>query len=117
MRGASVLSWTVTGATSLSIAPGLGAVTGTSVTVTPSATTTYTLSATNAGGTSTASVTVTVGGAAPAGLTYSQNPGHATRWARPSRRTSPSSTGGAITAYAVSPSLPAGLALERPRPA
>ena len=57
---AAILSWTVTGATSVSIAPGVGAVTGTSVAVRPSATTTYVLSATNAGGPPAASVTVTV---------------------------------------------------------
>ncbi len=109
--GTTVLSWTVTDATSLSIAPGLGAVTGTSVTVRPLATTTYTLSATNAGGTSTASVTVTVGGTLPAGLTYSQNPAtYATGVAITPNV--PSSTGGAITSYGVSPALPSGLALD-----
>ncbi|WNG59288.1 hypothetical protein F0U59_34625 [Archangium gephyra] len=56
----ATLSWTSTGATSLSIAPGVGSVTGTSVTVTPSATTTYTLTATNEAGNATATATVTV---------------------------------------------------------
>ncbi len=111
--GSTVLSWTVTGAASLSISPGLGAVSGTSVTVRPVATTTYTLSATNAGGTSTSSVTVTVGSAPspPAGLTYSQNPAtYATNVAITPNI--PSSTGGAITSYAVSPALPSGLTLD-----
>ncbi len=57
---AATLNWSVSGATSLSIAPGLGAVTGSSVTVSPSATTTYTLTATNSGGSVTATTTVTV---------------------------------------------------------
>lgn len=53
----ATLSWTVSGATSLSIDHGVGDVTGkTSVTVTPAADTSYTLSATNSGGTSTRSV-------------------------------------------------------------
>ncbi|WPB80765.1 hypothetical protein KYC5002_16715 [Archangium violaceum] len=56
----ATLSWTSTGATSLSIAPGVGTVTGTSVTVTPSSTTTYTLMATNDAGNVTATATVTV---------------------------------------------------------
>ncbi len=56
----TLLSWSVTGATSLSISPGIGAVTGTSRSVTPTATTTYILTATNAGGSSTSSVTVAV---------------------------------------------------------
>jgi hypothetical protein len=57
----STLAWSVTGATSLSIDQGVGAVTGTtSKAVSPAATTTYTLTATNAAGSATASVTVTV---------------------------------------------------------
>ncbi|HTS24238.1 MAG TPA: Ig-like domain-containing protein, partial [Bryobacteraceae bacterium] len=44
----ATLNWSVTGATTVSIAPGVGTVTGTSTTVTPSSTTTYTLTATNA---------------------------------------------------------------------
>ena len=56
----SVLAWTVTGAVSLSINQGVGAVTGVSKSVTPAATTIYTLTATNAGGSATKTVTVTV---------------------------------------------------------
>lgn len=56
----SVLSWTVTGATGLTLDPGIGAVTGSSRTVTPAATTTYTLTATNVAGSRTAQATVTV---------------------------------------------------------
>ncbi len=55
----STLSWSVSGATSLSIS-GVGAVSGTSVAVTPSVTTTYTLTATNAAGSVTASTTITL---------------------------------------------------------
>ncbi len=55
----ATLSWSVTGATTLSIS-GIGTVTGTSTTVSPSTTTTYTLTATNSGGSSTATTTVTV---------------------------------------------------------
>jgi uncharacterized cupredoxin-like copper-binding protein len=56
----ATLSWSVTGADTVSIAPGIGAVTGTSVVVTPTATTTYTLTAANAAGSVTKPVTVTV---------------------------------------------------------
>ncbi len=55
----STLSWSVSGATSLSIS-GVGTVTGTSIVVNPALTTTYTLTATNAAGPSTAQATVTV---------------------------------------------------------
>ena len=58
--GRSTLSWSVTGADSLSISPGVGTVKGTSVKVSPSATTTYTLTATNAIGSSRATATVTI---------------------------------------------------------
>jgi hypothetical protein len=54
------LSWAVTGATYLIVTPQIGAVRGTSVTVTPAATTTYTLIATGQFGRSTQNVTVTV---------------------------------------------------------
>jgi hypothetical protein len=59
--GSSTLSWSVSGATSLSLNQGVGDVTGlTSKSVLPSATTTYTLTATNSSGVVTASATVTV---------------------------------------------------------
>jgi hypothetical protein len=56
----AMLSWSVTDATSLSIDQGVGAVTGSSVTVNPAATTTYTLAATSVNGTTARSATVTV---------------------------------------------------------
>ncbi len=56
----TTLAWAVNGATSLSISPGIGAVTGSSVSIAPAATTTYTLTATNASGSATKKVTVTV---------------------------------------------------------
>jgi hypothetical protein len=56
------LSWSVTGATGLSIDHEVGGVTGQShITVSPTTTTTYTLTATNDGGSSTKQTTVTVG--------------------------------------------------------
>ncbi len=56
----STLSWVTTGATLVTINQGIGAVTGTSKSVSPTATTTYTLSAGNSAGTTTAIVVVTV---------------------------------------------------------
>ena len=56
---ASVLAWSVSGATSIAIDNGIGTVNGPSVTVSPSATTTYTLTAANRAGSATAAVTVT----------------------------------------------------------
>lgn len=56
----STLSWTTSGATSLSIDQGVGPVSGTGVSVSPGSTTTYTLTARGLGGNSTAAATVTV---------------------------------------------------------
>ena len=98
----------------LAIAPGVGAVTGTSVAVTPSATTTYVLSATNAGWDLHGERHGDRHGRPsrpPAGLAYSSNPATYTV-GQAITPNSPSSTGGAIAAYAVSPPLPAGLALN-----
>jgi outer membrane protein OmpA-like peptidoglycan-associated protein len=62
----STLSWTTSGASTISISPGIGTVTANgSTTVTPATTTTYTLTATGSDGTTvTAPVTVTVTGSA-----------------------------------------------------
>ncbi|MFC2050142.1 CARDB domain-containing protein [Chloroflexota bacterium] len=62
----ATLSWNVSNATSVSIAPGVGtfASSGTTI-VAPAVTTTYTLTATNAAGSTTAMAQVTVSGAAP----------------------------------------------------
>jgi uncharacterized protein YkwD len=58
----TTLSWSISGATSVSIDNGVGDVSSvTSRSVSPSTTTTYTLTATNTTGSSTARVTVTVG--------------------------------------------------------
>jgi uncharacterized protein YkwD len=71
------LSWSVSGATSISLNNGIGDVTYlTSKAVTPTATTTYTLTAKNANGSTTKSITVTVG--ATSGASYSMWPATAT---------------------------------------
>ena len=56
----STLRWSTANADSLSITPGIGTVTGTSLKVSPSSTTTYTLTATNSVKSVTARATVTV---------------------------------------------------------
>jgi poly(3-hydroxybutyrate) depolymerase/streptogramin lyase len=58
--GSVTLNWNVTGATSLSIDQGVGAVTGSSTTRTVTSTTVFTLTATNANGNTSSSITVTV---------------------------------------------------------
>lgn len=74
----STLSWNVTGATSLSINQGVGAVTGSSKSVSPTVTTTYTLTANSSNGSATATTKVNVcsgsaiytGSVVPGGITY-----------------------------------------------
>jgi len=58
--GSVTLSWTTSSAEYVIVSPGLGAVRGTSATVSPTATTTYTLYATNQYGRTTATVAVNV---------------------------------------------------------
>ena len=75
----STLSWSVSGATSLTIDAGVGAVLGqTSKVISPAATTTYTLTAGNAAGntTQTAVVTVLVPGTADATVAVDTSQGH-----------------------------------------
>ena len=67
--GSSTLSWTVSGATSISIDNGIGTVAGNSKSISPSATITYTLTASNAAGNATATVQVQVQAAGAADAT------------------------------------------------
>ena len=73
----STLSWTTSGATSISITPGTFTSTSASAStsVSPTATTTYTLKATNASGSTTATATVTVTAASkPTISSFKANP-------------------------------------------
>jgi hypothetical protein len=74
--GMVTLAWAVTGADSVSIDNGVGAVTGTSVKATVKATTIFTLSATNKKGTTTKSAVVTVEASSksPVVLSFSATP-------------------------------------------
>ena len=108
----TLLAWDVQNATELVIEPSIGTVTGsTSIQFAPTVTTTFTLSATNATGTSTLSVTVTVTYLAPTNLRYSQNPATYAR-GTPIPPNVPSSQGGVVFSYSVSPPLPDGLVLD-----
>ncbi len=72
----ATLQWNITGATSVTISPGIGTVSpiGTTV-VSPNATTTYTITATNEAGSATATATVTMaGGGRPVIKTFSADP-------------------------------------------
>ena len=110
----TVLSFTFSGGTGI-VTPGNTTVTsGGSLNISPTMTTTYTLTVTNSAGTAvtqTINVTVTPPIIAPSGLTYSTNPVVYQNEAAITANT-PSSTGGAVISYSVSPALPTGLNLN-----
>jgi hypothetical protein len=112
--GSSVLSWSVAGADEITIDHSVGPVApiATAV-VTPPSTATYTLTARNSAGTTTATCSVTVQGtvAPPSNLTYSLSPAVYVTGSAISPNT-PSTGGGTVASYSVSPALPAGLSLD-----
>ncbi|MGO9830929.1 MAG: beta-propeller fold lactonase family protein [Myxococcaceae bacterium] len=93
----------------LALNPSTGAISGTPTAVV--ATASYTVTASNSGGQTTASLSITVNDVAPSSLTYSSNPAVYTK-GTPIPPNLPSNGGGTVTGYAVSPGLPAGLALN-----
>ena len=100
--------------TGLSFDPASGVISGASNVV--SAVTDYTVTAINSGGSATVTVPMTVIDAAltdvaPAELSYATNPGIYTMGVAIADNV-PSSTGGAVLAYAIAPSLPAGLSFD-----
>jgi gliding motility-associated-like protein len=71
----------------------------------------YTITATNGGGSTTGSFTLTVIDIPPTNLRYNPNSQRATRNVAINNML-PSSSGGAVVTYSISPSLPAGLTLN-----
>ena len=109
--GGAVISWSVSPSlpAGLSISSTTGIISGTPTAVTTSAT--YTVTATNTGGTDTVTLTIVVNDIAPSSLTYSPNSFTLTKGTAMTTVT-PSVSGGTITSWSVSPSLPAGLSLD-----
>jgi uncharacterized repeat protein (TIGR01451 family) len=86
-----------------------GTISGTP-TVTSNATT-YTVTATNTGGSATTTVSILINDAAPSGITYS--PSSFTLTNNVAMTTViPSSSGGTVTSWSISPALPAGLSFS-----
>ncbi len=110
--GGAVSSWSVspTLPAGLSLDPATGVISGTPTAVT--ATATYTVTAANAAGSTQATLSVTVDLGPPAGLSYDNDPaiGYVIGGTFPTM--SPSSTGGAVASYSITPALPAGLTLH-----
>ena len=93
----------------LTLSTSTGVITGTPTVVTT--TTSYTVTASNSAGSATASLSITVNDAAPAGLGYTNGTTDYTV-GTPIAANAPTSTGGAVTEYGVSPALPAGLSMD-----
>ena len=93
----------------LSLSASTGIISGTPTAVT--ATASYTVTASNSAGSTTVTLTITVNDQPPSGLSYTN--GTAVYAIRvPITPNSPTSSGGAVTAYSVSPALPPGLGLS-----
>ena len=108
--GGTVVSWSLTGTlpAGLSFSNSTGAISGTPTAV--SNATTYTVTATNSGGSATATVTILVNDAAPS-ITYSPSSFTLTKGTAMTTA-NPTATGGAVTSWSISPSLPAGLSFS-----
>jgi hypothetical protein len=109
--GGPVISYSVSPAlpSGLSLNTATGVISGTPSSLAAAAN--YTVTATNTGGSTTAVLAVTVNDAAPLMLSYAGSPYVFLRNVALAPR-SPSVSGGAVVSYSVSPSLPAGLALN-----
>ena len=109
--GGAVTSYSVSPAlpAGLSLNTSTGIIDGTPTAATSKSS--YTVTASNSGGSTTASLSITVNAAAPAGLSYT--PGTTVYTVETTIPLNvPTSTGGPVASYGVSPALPAGVNLS-----
>ena len=93
----------------LSFSTSTGAISGTPTAVSSSAN--YTVTATNLGGSGTATVTIQVNDVSPYSLVYSGSPFTLTKGTAMTTAT-PTVSGGTVTSWSISPSLPTGLSFS-----
>ena len=93
----------------LSIDSSTGAISGTPTAITSSAS--YTVTGSNTGGSDTVSITIVVNDAAPSSVSYSPSSLSLTKGTTMTTVT-PTSSGGAVTSWSISPSLPTGLSFD-----
>ena len=111
--GGDVVSYSITPSlpSGLSLSTSSGVISGTPTEL--SAATDYTITATNTGGSATVTVSITVNDVAPSALSYATNSVIYTKDVGITDNTNtPSSAGGAVVSYSITPSLPAGLSLD-----
>ena len=108
VNGGAITSWTISATlpAGLTFSTTDGTISGTPTELSTS--TTYTVTATNSGGSDTANVTITVNAVIPSGLDYDPDSFTLTNGTAMTSVT-PSVSGGAITSWSISPSLPNGL--------
>lgn len=109
--GGAVVSYSVSPVlpVGLSLDPGAGAIYGTPSALTANAL--YTVTASNSGGDTKAILSVTVNDVPPSSLKYARNPAVYPKGETITPNV-PTSSGGQVVSYSVSPSLPAGLSLD-----
>ena len=110
--GGTVTSWAITPSlpSGLQFDTVTGVISGTPTVISNSAT--YTVTATNSGGSSTTTLTFQVNDVAPSSIQYNPNSFTETVDAAMSNLVTPTYSGGAITSWTVTPSLPIGLSLN-----
>jgi alpha-tubulin suppressor-like RCC1 family protein len=110
--GGAVVSYSVSPSlpSGLNLDSGTGTITGTPSNVT--AAKTYVMTATNSGGSSTANLEIAVNDVPPSNLSYSTNPATYPEGVAITIPNTPSSGGGTVVSYSVSPPLPQGLSLD-----
>ena len=110
--GGTVTSWAITPSlpSGLQFDTVTGVISGTPTVISNSAT--YTVTATNSGGSATATLTFQVNDVAPSSIQYNPNSFTETVDAAMSNLVTPTYSGGAITSWTVTPSLPIGLSLD-----
>ena len=109
--GGAVVTWSVSPSlpNGLVLSPTTGVITGTPTVV--SSTATYTISATNSGGTGTTTVEITVNDIPPTNIAFASSTLSLTK-GEPMTPVAPTSSGGVVITWSVSPSLPAGLTID-----